>query len=152
MKFAVLSDTHYISRRMIADPDNKELNMQPAVTEQAILQAAKEADLLLITGDLTDRGDRYSHEDFSAFLNEVKAKGTKIYVLFATHDFNHHKTYTRKFGEKIRYKSEPWAKPWVDMKNILFDVFLFRRGISASDRTDKRGRPVACHAFCTLRS
>ncbi len=124
MKFAVLSDTHYISRRMIADPDNKELNMQPAVTEQAILQAAKEADLLLITGDLTDRGDRYSHEDFSAFLNEVKAKGTKIYVLFATHDFNHHKTYTRKFGEKIRYKSEPWAKPWVDMKNIRWHDYV----------------------------
>ena len=36
MKFAVLSDTHYISRRMIAAPDNRELNMQPAVSEQAV--------------------------------------------------------------------------------------------------------------------
>ena len=71
MKFAVLSDTHYISRRMIADPDNKELNMQPAVTEQAVLQAAAESDVLLITGDLTDHGDRYSHEDFAEFLRAL---------------------------------------------------------------------------------
>lgn len=120
MRFAVLSDTHYISRRMIADPEDTELMMQPAVSEQAVTQAAAQADVLLITGDLTDRGDRYSHEDFSAFLRQVKAQGKKVYVIFATHDFNHHKAFTRKFGEKVRYKAEPWTKPWFDPEKVCW--------------------------------
>ncbi len=114
MKFAIMSDTHYISRRMIADETNKELMLQPAVTEAAVLQAANDCDVLIITGDLTDGGDSFSHEDFSAFLRKVKQGGTKIYVIFATHDFHHHRAYVRKYGEKAEYKSQPWNKPWFD--------------------------------------
>lgn len=124
MKFAVLSDTHYISRKMIADKDDKELMLQPAVTEQAVMQAAEEADVLFITGDLTDRGDKYSHEDFVNFLRDIKSQGKKIYVIFATHDFNHHKAFTRKYGEKVRYKSEPWSKPWFNGENIRWHDYV----------------------------
>lgn len=124
MKFAVLSDTHYISRRMIADPDDKELMLQPAVSEQAVQQAAEESDILFITGDLTDRGDRYSHEDFSEFLRGIKAEGKKVYVIFATHDFNHHKAYSRKLGDKIKYKSEPWNNPWFNPERINWHDFV----------------------------
>lgn len=67
-EICVLSDTHYISPETIADHDNKELMLQPAVTKQAVTQATQEADVIFITGDLTDGGDRYSHEEFSAFL------------------------------------------------------------------------------------
>ena len=83
MKFVMMSDTHYISRRMIADRTDKELMLQPAVTEAAILQASKDCDVLFIVGDLTNSGDRYSHEDFSDFLREVKRSGTKIHCLNA---------------------------------------------------------------------
>ena len=124
MKFAVLSDTHYISRRMITTPDDEELMLQPAVTEQAVMQAAEEADVLFITGDLTDRGDRYSHEDFSDFLRKIKAQGKKIYVIFATHDYNHHKAFARKYGEKVRYKSQPWEKPWFNSENIRWHDYV----------------------------
>lgn len=116
MKFVMMSDTHYISRRMIADKTDKELMLQPAVTEVAILQASKDCDVLFIVGDLTNSGDRYSHEDFSAFLREVKQSGTKIYVIFATHDFHHHKAYVRKHSEKTEYKSHPWDSPWFDIE------------------------------------
>lgn len=116
MKFAMMSDTHYISRRMIADKADNKLMLQPAVTEAAVLQAAKDCDVLFIVGDLTDTGDSFSHEDFSAFLRKVKENGTKIYVIFATHDFHHHKAYVRKYGEKIQYKSHPWEKPWFDIE------------------------------------
>jgi len=118
MKFAMMSDTHYISRRMIADPNDKEIMLQPAVTEQAVLQAAEKNDVIFIIGDLTDRGDRYSHEDFAAFLRTVKEKGKKIYVIFATHDFHHHKAYVQKFGEKTNYKSHPWDAPWYDIDKM----------------------------------
>lgn len=124
MQFTVLSDTHYISRRMIADPDNKELNLQPAVTEQAVRQAAENADVLLITGDLTDNGDIYSHEDFSAFLREIKAQGKKIYVIFATHDYHHFKAYVQKYGEKIKYKSSPWNTPWFEKDKACWHDYV----------------------------
>ncbi len=117
MKFAMMSDTHYISRRMIADKTDKELMLQPAVTEAAVFQASKDCDVLFIVGDLTNSGDRFSHEDFSAFLRKVKANGTKIYVIFATHDFHHHKAYVRKHGEKTEYKSTSWDEPWFDIEN-----------------------------------
>ncbi len=116
MRFAVMSDTHYISRRMIADNTDKELLLQPAVTEAAVLQASKDCDVLFIVGDLTDRGDSFSHEDFSAFLRKVKQGGTKIYVIFASHDFHHHKAYVRKHGEKTEYKCHPWDSPWFDVE------------------------------------
>ena len=116
MKFTMMSDTHYISRRMIADKSDSELMLQPAVTETAVLQAAENSDVLFITGDLTDSGDSFSHEDFSAFLRKVKQGGTKIYVTFATHDFHHHKAYVRKYGEKTAYKSRPWDSPHFDIE------------------------------------
>ncbi len=128
MKFAMMSDTHYISRRMIKDETDEELMLQPAVTEAAVLQAAKDHDVLFIVGDLTNSGDRFSHEDFSEFLRKVKDNGTKIFVIFATHDFHHHKAYVRKHGEKIEYKSTPWEKPWFDIekadwKSLVKDEF-----------------------------
>lgn len=118
MRFAMLSDTHYISRRMIADPDDRELALQPAVTEQAVRQAAERSDVLFIIGDLTDSGDRPSHEDFAEFLRSVKAGGKKIYVLFATHDFHHHKAYVRRYGEKKRFTASPWNLPYFDPESV----------------------------------
>ncbi len=113
---------------MIADKTDKELMLQPAVTEAAVLQAAENCDVLFISGDLTDSGDSFSHEDFSAFLRKVKQGGKKIYVIFATHDFHHQKAYVRKYGEKIKYKSEPWNRPWFDIekadwKKLVKDEF-----------------------------
>lgn len=128
MKFIMMSDTHYISRRMIADEADKELKLQPEVTEAAVLQAAGDCDVIFIIGDLTDSGDRISHEDFAAFLRKVQQNGTKIYVIFATHDFHHHRAYVRKYGEKIQYKSHPWDYPFfdtekADWKSIVIDEF-----------------------------
>ncbi len=117
MRFVMMSDTHYISRRMITDKTDKELMLQPAVTEAAILQASKNCDVLFIVGDLTNSGDRFSHEDFSSFLRKVKQSGTEVYVIFATHDFHHHKAYVRKYGGKIEYKCNPWENPWFDVEN-----------------------------------
>ena len=124
----MMSDTHYISRRMIIDKTDEELMLQPAVTEAAILQASKECDVLFIAGDLTNSGDRFSHEDFSSFLRKLKQDGTKIYVIFATHDFHHHKAYVRKHGGKIEYKHTPWESPWFDIesadwKSLVKDEF-----------------------------
>ena len=135
MKFAILSDTHYISRRMIADTSDEELLLQPAVSEQAVRQAAELSDTLFIIGDLTDSGDRYSHEDFASFLHDIKESGKKVYVIFATHDFHHHKAYVRKYGEKRKYSTEPWNKPFFDKDKACYKDLLIDSD-SVSNETD----------------
>ena len=125
MKFAMLSDTHYISRRMLCDPNDKDTLIKIETTEQAILQAAEEFDTLIISGDLTDDGDRPSHEDFVEFLRSVKAKGKKIYVIFATHDFHHHRAYVRKHGDtKAEFVSCPWEQPYFDPKEVRWKDYV----------------------------
>lgn len=114
MKFVMMSDTHYLSRRTIAN-ENRKLLCEPAVTEQALRQAAdeKDCDAIIISGDLTDLGDRYSHEDFVEILREIKKK-KKVYVIFATHDFHHHRAFVDKPGTDVKYPSKPWEMPYFD--------------------------------------
>ena len=101
MKFVVMSDIHYISRRMMGEGTPEHVRMQPAVCEQALTQASgiDGADVILLTGDLTDRGDRPSHEDLIALLRGLRAKGKRVFVTTATHDFNHHRAYQRQYGD-----------------------------------------------------
>lgn len=121
MKFAMLSDTHYISRRMLCNENDTENLNHIAVVEQAVRQAAEEYDTIIISGDLTDDGDRYSHEDFVKFLREIKAQGKNIYVIFATHDFHHHRAFVRKRGDtKAQFTSAPWEKPYFDPEGFCY--------------------------------
>lgn len=125
LKFAMLSDIHYISRRMVCDPNDSETLIHIATAERALLQAAEEHDTLIITGDLTDEGDRYSHEDLAEFLRGLKARGKKIYVIFATHDFHHHKAFVRMHGDtQAQFKETPWELPYFDTENVRYKDFV----------------------------
>lgn len=125
MKFAILSDTHYVSERMVCNPLESDTPFFSATSRQAVLQAAEEFDTLLIAGDLTDQGDRYSHEEFIEFLRTVKAKGTKIYVIFATHDFHHHHSYVRKEGDtKAEFTEKLWDRPFLDLDKVCWKDYV----------------------------
>ena len=125
MKFAVLSDIHYVSPEVIVnDPDS-------AISSSVSVQALKDAssyddiDTILITGDLTDKGDKKSHLGLLEILKEIKASGKKIYVTTATHDFNHHRAYTRRRGDtKAVFDKKPWELPYFDKDNADFREFL----------------------------
>lgn len=123
MKFVVMSDIHYISRRMMLEGTPDHVRLQPAVSEQALRQAGdiEGADVILLTGDLTDRGDRPSHEDLIALLREMKQSGKRVCVTTATHDFNHHRAYRRKYGDtKAAFREEPWELPYFDKENAVY--------------------------------
>ena len=115
MKFAVLSDTHYISEEMLygACPESV---LRKAVNLTVLLQLKERDDIdtVLITGDLTDAGDEASHREFSALLSDLKESGKKVYVLTATHDFHFSRAWVMKYGWPVRYKAEPWNRPWFD--------------------------------------
>lgn len=115
MKITVLSDVHYISRRMMENVTDRELLMKPAICEAALEKAAAEdSDVILITGDLTDAGDKPSHDDLIEILRGIKKSGKKVYVTTATHDYHHYEAYVRKYGSEIKYHKTPWSAPFFD--------------------------------------
>ncbi len=122
MKFFVLSDTHYISPRtlenegrdMIRDGHHRHLALSTKMTLEAIRQVGEdtEIDTVLITGDLTNAGDRFSHEEFVGILRDLQKKGKRVLVTTATHDTQFLRGYVK--GVKNRepqYREAPWRNP-----------------------------------------
>lgn len=125
MKFAVLSDIHYVAKSMIIDDNNAVIDN--AVSRQALLDASSydDIDTILITGDLTDSGDKESHLELIELLRSLKNNGKKIYVTTATHDFNHHRAYTRKRGDtKAQFSESPWNMPFFDKEKADYASYL----------------------------
>lgn len=116
MKFAVLSDTHYISKEMLLGDGCEAPLLRHQVNKAVFRELAvqTEIDTILITGDLTDDGDEPSHHEFADMLREVKASGKKVYVLTATHDFHFCRAYVMKRGWPVKYRGAPWNRPWFD--------------------------------------
>lgn len=124
MKFAVLSDIHYISPRLAVEGCNEDL-IDTAVAEKSLYQAAEDADVLIIHGDVTNSGDIYSHEDLVKILYDIKAKGKRIFVTFATHDYHHHRAYMRMTGDnKIKFSSRPWEMPYFNPDTTDWHSYL----------------------------
>ena len=100
VKFYLITDTHYFKYSLGAygeayeefmDGEQKCFGETQAINEAAFewLANAKDADIVLIAGDLSFNGEKESNEAFSALLHDFKEKsGKKVYVVTAGHDFN----------------------------------------------------------------
>ena len=95
-KFAVIADPHYYSETLgnsgkayerRAGSDQKMLALSRG-TVLAALEHIKNSDakFLLIAGDLSNDGERASHEEMREILYEFK-KIMPVYVITATHDW-----------------------------------------------------------------
>ena len=115
LKFYLITDTHFFKNSLGAYGEAYEEFMDFeqkcfAETESinraifAYLEEAKEADILLIPGDLSFNGEKESHEAFSQLLHEFQKKsGKRVYVVTAGHDFNDNPF---AFNENGRYTPE----------------------------------------------
>ncbi len=102
LKFFIITDTHYFKNSLGAygeayeefmDGQQKCFAETQAINEAAFryLAEAKQADIVLIPGDLSFNGEKQSHEAFSALLHDfTKKSGKRVYVVTAGHDFNEH--------------------------------------------------------------
>lgn len=80
LKFAVMADPHYgynAADDLIVDGAFEQLRGADFAGH----------DILLIAGDLTDRGAKTEHDRFLAKLREAEAAGMRVYVVTADHDF-----------------------------------------------------------------
>ena len=102
----VITDTHYYSKKLGTSgkayeiANNKSgvlLAESREMLEAAFSQIAKDqrTDIVLLSGDTTSNGDYDSHAEFIEMLRDLKAKGKRVYVITATHDYKwdgtHHK-------------------------------------------------------------
>jgi len=93
-RIVVLSDLHVVEPALsqsitIAKGERKLLKHSAELFDLAIEQVLEEAPcMLLVTGDLTDRGDIASHRYVAAQLARVKATGTQVLVIPGNHDIS----------------------------------------------------------------
>ena len=117
-KFLVLTDPHFFDTDLgCSGPDYDDFMHYEqkcfAETESinnAVFKYLGEndlADTVIIVGDLTQNGEKKSHEKFIKLLYDIKAKGKKVYLITADHDW---KGDPFAFGENGRYMPEPTAK------------------------------------------
>lgn len=80
VKVAVISDIRYQAGG--TDADGMMVSKSEALLDAALEEVVtSEADVLLVTGDLTNNGSRASHQAVAAKLAEVEAQGYEVYVI-----------------------------------------------------------------------
>ncbi|NLP48716.1 MAG: metallophosphoesterase [Clostridiales bacterium] len=95
-KFSVIADTHYYSPvlgvsgrayELRSGSDQKCLAESPAILKAVFEKiASDDSQALLIAGDLTNNGERASHEEFRQMLYDLQ-KVKRVYVITNTHDW-----------------------------------------------------------------
>lgn len=98
LTLTVITDTHYYSEKIgtsgkaydTANAKSQKLLVgSRELLEAAFLQIKKDGrtDIVLLSGDTTNNGERDSHLEFTEMLRDLKRSGKRVYVLTATHDY-----------------------------------------------------------------
>lgn len=129
MKIFVMTDTHLCSKRnWKCDPYSVPRANEPLQvreSEEILLEAFdyilkdKETDVVLITGDITNNGERDSHIDLVKMLADLQAKGKKVYVTTSTHDFCYDGETSYGYDENGKYTEDIE----VVKREELFDMY-----------------------------
>ncbi|WP_239253513.1 metallophosphoesterase [Listeria ilorinensis] len=99
LKIAVSTDIHYLApeltdggaafQKYVANGDGKQLAYSDQITDAFLKQIEKQqADILILSGDLTNNGEKASHEELAKKLTAVEKAGTDVYVIPGNHDIN----------------------------------------------------------------
>ena len=132
----VATDLHYFSptlhdngnafHKYIAAGNSKLLNYSDQLTDalvDTVIQDRPEA--LILSGDLTNNGEKSSHVDLAQKLKRVQDAGTPVYVIPGNHDISN--PWARKFKGDGQYKT-PYISP-EDFANIYED-FGYRTALT----------------------
>lgn len=98
VKVAVITDIHFLDTQLVSEGEALSAYEQAtgrniidlhAVLDAVLNDLHKEApDLLLVTGDITNHGERQSHLGFIEKLRVLQNRGTRILVIPGNHDIN----------------------------------------------------------------
>lgn len=96
IKIAVISDCHYMSpelnpfgkafEKYIAN-DRKLLAQSNAIVKETVAEIKKsDADIVLVTGDITKDGEEIDHKRMASFFSDLEKSGKKVFVINGNHD------------------------------------------------------------------
>lgn len=98
LKIQFITDVHYYSRKLGTEGkayDNAESKSQKVIKDSDLVIKAgfdmlcedKSTDIVVLAGDTTKDGELESHKEFIEMLYDLKARGKRVYVITATHDY-----------------------------------------------------------------
>ncbi|NLA77850.1 MAG: hypothetical protein GX851_08510 [Clostridiales bacterium] len=101
LKFYVITDTHFFRNSIGAHGAEYDRFMhfeqkcfaETEAINKAVfeyLEKTRDADIVLIAGDLSFNGEKESHLAFIELLKQLRSSGKSVYVITAGHDFNEH--------------------------------------------------------------
>ena len=122
VNFAVITDLHTYDPDLGTDGkafesyvkgDYKVTKESAEILQTAIGQIKNEnVSFVLVTGDLTDHGDRASHELVAQYLKQLQANGKKVYVIPGNHDIDN--------ASAVRYAGDSALR----IRNITAEEFV----------------------------
>ena len=98
LKIQFITDLHYYSRKIGTEGkayENAESKSQKVIKDTDLVIKAgfdmlcedTSTDIVVIDGDTTRDGEIESHKEFIEMLYDLKARGKRVYVITATHDY-----------------------------------------------------------------
>ena len=98
LKIQFITDVHYYSRKLGTEGkayDKAESKSQKVIKDSDLVIKAgfdmlcedKSTDIVVLAGDTTKDGELESHKEFIEMLYDLKARGKRVYVITATHDY-----------------------------------------------------------------
>ena len=115
VSFWVATDTHYLDKDLqdggqafqsyVTGGDGKMLPYSEEIAESLVYDIEQQKpEFIILSGDLTNNGERSSHEKLAQKLNRIENSGTSVYVIPGNHDlFN---PWARSFKGDKQIKAE----------------------------------------------
>jgi predicted MPP superfamily phosphohydrolase len=98
LRIAHITDVHFLSLSLVDEGDAHNAFVRATGRNTADLHEVLDVvladlineniDILLISGDMTNHGERQSHLDFIEKIRPLKSQGTRIFVVPGNHDIN----------------------------------------------------------------
>lgn len=111
----VATDIHYLSNNLtdngkafneyVASGDGKQQNYIDEIVDAFTNDIKnKKPDILILSGDLTNNGEKNSHEGLAKKLKTIEKAGTKVFVIPGNHDIEN--PWARQFKGDSQYKTD----------------------------------------------
>lgn len=136
IKIAVISDIHYLSSQLVSkgealaryeESTGRNVMVNHEVLDKTLAEIKDQnVDVLLITGDLTNRGEKQSHIELIEKLNPLKQHGIRIMIIPGNHDINtsNSKSY---IGDRAENVSSVSPQEFIDLyKSFGYDQSVMR--------------------------
>ncbi|MBC1613773.1 metallophosphoesterase [Listeria welshimeri] len=124
-----LTDNGAAFKQYVAAGDGKQLAYSDEITDAFLEDVeAKKTDVLIISGDLTNNGEKTSHEELAKKLAQVEKAGTQVFVVPGNHDINN--PWARKFKKDKQLPTDTITP--TDFSKIYGD-FGYKDAISSDD-------------------